>query len=83
MLKSIGEDQSKEMIKHGVEVAISSGIEKAKKSLTKKYGASKAAKIVPYLSFFLGHIQLTISLQLWPTDIKRFFLLMQPLRKKE
>ncbi|RJG23764.1 hypothetical protein [Paenibacillus thiaminolyticus] len=52
MLKSIGADMSKEMVKHGIKVAIASGIDKAKKSLTTKYGATKAAKIVPFLSFF-------------------------------
>ncbi|WP_145408964.1 hypothetical protein [Paenibacillus xylanexedens] len=48
----VGLTMTKQGLKLAVETAASSGITAAKQKLTAKYGASTAAKFIPYLNFF-------------------------------
>ncbi|MFJ2046136.1 hypothetical protein ACIOBL_21250 [Paenibacillus taichungensis] len=53
LLKEMGYDKATSGIKIAVDTALASGVEAAKRALTNKYGASTAAKFIPYLSYFL------------------------------
>ncbi|WP_413406965.1 hypothetical protein [Paenibacillus amylolyticus] len=50
LANDVGVSLSNSAIKHGVDVAVSSGIQAAKNSVTQKFGSSVAAKVIPYLN---------------------------------
>lgn len=50
--KEVGVDQTLSVVKYGVEVAASSGVEIAKQKITTKFGTSIASKVIPILAVF-------------------------------